>query len=291
MKKLVLILAIISVLGLTGCSLFEKTNNVNDSSDIGNSFVEENEEENKNIVTEEIIDGESEESIKKQLIGNKNWPAREVFNKNGENIALNIHFGSGVSYSNEGFVFNEDNTFSCFVGVWGESDADYRGTYSIDVNNREITLNYNSGRITKAKYSLSENNMVLDLTEEKEDYMEEMVKILYTPAQKENDYLVNEVKTKLLNKTWVLNTNGANPEDDEKILMFNADGTFYSEKGDENGQYHTGEYMIYPEYKQITLVYEDVITREILLIELDENNEITKMLLNGGTPNVEYIVK
>lgn len=291
MKKIVLVLAIISVLGLTGCSLFEKTNNVNDSSDIGNSYVEENEEENKNIVTEEIIDGESEESIKKQLIGNKNWPAREVFNKSGENIALNIHFGSGVSYSNEGFVFNEDNTFSCFVGVWGESDADYRGTYSIDVNNREITLNYNSGRITKVKYSLSENNMVLDLTEEKEDYMEEMVKILYTPAQKENDYLVNEVKTKLLNKTWVLNTNGANSEDDGKILMFNEDGTFYSEKGFEAANYHNGEYSIYPENKQINLIYEDGITFDILFAEIDENNEIIRLNVNGGTPNVEYIVK
>ena len=292
MKKILLIMAVTSIL-LVGCSFDKNVENDNLISNEENKNFTENIdkiEENENIVTEEMIDGESEESIKKQLIENKNWPAAKVFNK-GEDIGLSMHFGSGVSYSNEGFVFNEDNTFSCFVGTWGESDADYRGIYIIDANNREITLKYNSGRITKAKYRLSEYNTILDLTEEKEDYMGEIVNILYTPKEKENTYLINKFNEELLNKTWVLNTNGANAEDDGKILIFNEDGTFFCEKGFEPANYHNGEYSIYPEIGQINLIYEDGITCDILFAEFDENNKITKLRVNGGTPNIEYIVK
>lgn len=289
MKKILLIMAVTSIL-LVGCSFDKNVENDSLISNEENNNLTENIdkiEENENIVTEEIIDGESEEAIKKQLIGNKNWPATKVFNK-GKDIGLNEHFGSGVRYSNEGFVFNEDNTFSCFVGTWGESDADFRGIYIIDANNREITLRYNSGRITKVKYRLSEYNTILDLTEEKEDYMGEMVKILYTPKEKENTYLINKFNKELLNKTWELNTNGVKPEDDGKILIFNEDGTFYCEKGFEPANYHNGEYSIYPESGQITLIYEDGVTDDILWAESNENGEITNL---RDSDEIKYVVK
>lgn len=286
MKKILLILTMTSIL-LVGCSFDKNVENDNVISNEVNGNLAENIdkiEENENVVTEEIIDGESEEAIKKQLIANKNWPATEVF-KNGEDIGLSGHFGSAIRYSNEGFVFNEDYTFTCFVGAY-ESDAYHRGIYTIDANNREITFRYNSGDMTKAKYTLSEGNTVLNITEKKENYMGEIVKILYTPKEKENTYLIDKFKEELLGKTWILNTNGEKIEDDGKILEFNADGTFYCEKGFEPANYHNGEYTIFPEYEQITLTYEDGITCDILRPEFDENGNIIK--LKEGTYVYEY---
>lgn len=290
MKKISLIIVVISIL-LVGCSFNKNMNNNTLISNEENNALTQNVDKTEDIIkeTEEIIDGESEEAIKKQLIANKNWPATEVF-KNGEDIGLSGHFGSAIRYSNEGFVFNEDYTFTCFVGAY-ESDVYHRGIYTIDANNREITFRYNSGDMIKAKYTLSEGNTVLNITEEKENYMGEIVKILYTPKEKENTYLINKFNKNLLNKVWGLNTNGANVEDDGKILTFNEDGTFYCEKGFEPANYHDGEYSVLPEYDQITLTYEDGITKDILFAEFNENDEIIRLRVNGGTPNVEYVIK
>lgn len=192
MKKIALIALIISSLSLVGCSINENIDNDVLIENSGNSNLSENISDNnsqEDVVDneDEIINDGSEEAIKKQLIDNNNWSAREVWNSNGEAIGLSTYYGSGVIYSNEGFVFKEDGTFSCFVGVWGESDADFRGTYTIDAKNKEISFRYNSGNISVAKYRLSQNNTILDLTEEKEDYNGEKVKILFAPIEDESE--------------------------------------------------------------------------------------------------------
>ena len=239
--------------------------------------------------------GEDEASIKKQLISAKNWyPTRIYTSKEGE-VSLINYYGSGVRYSNAGFIFKDDGTFTCFIGIWGESDADYTGKYSIDTNNRELTLNYNSGRKSVAKYSISEINIVLDFEEQKEDEYYGNVSILFTPKEKENDYLINNFKSKITNKTWIIKSTDDNKQYDGKTLIFNSDGTFKNEKGDGGYGYYTGEYVL-NETNGIQLNYNgDPFCNEFLSADFDENNKIIKLKAIGGNTvhcyGFEYIEK
>lgn len=197
MKKIISLVLMISMLSLAGCSLNKNNNhveenpdNIQEITDTKNEAIDNNEEIVDNKEKEKKANS-NEEKIKKQLISTPNWPAKNVYDNKGEEIALNIYYGSGIAYSNEGFVFNQDNTFSCFVGIWGESDADYIGTYSIDEKNKEITFKYDSGLVSVAKYRLDESNNIIDFTEEKVSYSGETVRILFIPYVNDNKITQN----------------------------------------------------------------------------------------------------
>lgn len=188
MKKIVLIISIVSVMVLSACKFNSNVDNNNKvQGDV--TFQQPNEEINNDTNKEDdVIVVDEKDEIMDLLIRNKSWPAKEVTRNNGEVIGLTGYFGSGILQSNEGFVFAEDGTFTCFVGIWGESDADFKGTYEINTKNREISLKYNSGRERIAKYRLNENNEILDITEEREDYDGTKVNIIFMPADETREF-------------------------------------------------------------------------------------------------------
>ena len=74
----------------------------------------------------------------------------------GTDYPLQWLYGSGIRYGGS-FRFNDDGTFSRFVGIHtGELD-NYTGIFS--VNGNDITLNFGNGRIGTAKF-LTERQLI-----------------------------------------------------------------------------------------------------------------------------------
>lgn len=269
------------------------SNNVNeisgnvDVNTVNNEEIVENKVNNnlkgdsqKNKEDEYIPYGENEASIKRQLIENERWYPREVTSK-GKDIFLE-YYGSGVHSSNDGMVFKEDNTFTCYIGIGGENLNDDRGRYKIDYLNRKITLEYGNGQTSEITYKLNVSNGIMSFTEVKSDDYYETVNIVFEPKEKPNTYQIDLLKSKLINNDWKIKAIGTETEHVGKILTLKEDGTFYYEVGSRLGNEKTGKYTLIPSNRnQITLTYDDGITFDILFALMNDDGEIYKIKMNN----------
>ena len=117
------------------------------------------------------------EQYKKQLIDAGACYPILITSEDGEQIELTVYYGSSYLQYNNGFVFNADDTFTCYIGVYENSNT-CTGTYKIDTKNESIILNYNSGETTEAKYSLLDDR-IITFTEIKERAEGEKVYIVF----------------------------------------------------------------------------------------------------------------
>ncbi|MBE6737245.1 MAG: copper resistance protein NlpE [Ruminococcaceae bacterium] len=84
--------------------------------------------------------------VKKSVLG-KIYKPTEAF-KNGENVNLETVYGTGYAKHGDELVFNEDGTFTAYIGVTAGPETT-TGTYEIK-SASEIVLTYNNDKIETA---------------------------------------------------------------------------------------------------------------------------------------------
>lgn len=84
--------------------------------------------------------------VKTSLLG-KIYKPTEAF-KNGESVNLETVFGTGYAKHGDELVFNEDGTFTAYIGVTAGPDAS-TGTYEVK-SGSEVVLTYNNDKTETA---------------------------------------------------------------------------------------------------------------------------------------------
>lgn len=84
--------------------------------------------------------------VKKSVLG-KIYKPTEAF-RNGESVNLETVYGTGFAKHGDELVFNEDGTFTAYIGVTAGPDAS-TGTYEIK-SGSEVVLTYNNDKTEAA---------------------------------------------------------------------------------------------------------------------------------------------
>jgi uncharacterized lipoprotein YajG len=137
MKKLLLVIASLTVLLMTGCN---KEENVVDYNEDVSQNTQQNEVVNNDVSTPIEENTTKSDSYFDTLVTTK-WQIRHLKDSNGEEIELDEHYGKGIhQYGYGELQFNSDNTF---VEIYpGVSEGNGEGTYSYD--NQQLVLKYNN---------------------------------------------------------------------------------------------------------------------------------------------------
>ena len=163
MKKVLLLLSVVSVLFLAGCVNNENVNNNanNNSGDAGqeiNTNVESGNTENENVQSGEVEEnaesgdvletqsGEVEASfLTNEFLSKAEWvPVRAFDSVEEEEVPLNVAYGSAVlQYGVGSLKFTNDGNFFMHIGVT-EGPESSEGTY-VTLENGEVKLMYKNG--------------------------------------------------------------------------------------------------------------------------------------------------
>lgn len=145
MRRFILVLSVISILCLTGCSL-NKNNSNNISGDIDN----QQQEELENDSGEQMEQTEGEDKVDSNFILdillNTKWQIRHLEDVDGNEKELDLHYGKAIhQYGYGSLEFNADGTF---VEIYpGVSEGNGYGIYSLDGN--ELVLTYENNYMRK----------------------------------------------------------------------------------------------------------------------------------------------
>ena len=157
-NKLALLLAVVvafSSFALFGCG--------NDKADDTKTTTSAN--ENTSATEDEVADVTEEEKVPTLA---KVYKPSQAF-QNGKEVHLDTVFGTGYAQYGDELVFNEDGTFTAYIGVTAGADSS-TGTYKI-VGTTGLELCYNNDKTESAVLTTVDvNNNVVDLRLEKNDY-------------------------------------------------------------------------------------------------------------------------
>ena len=174
-KKLALVMALLMVFSsfaLFGCGK-------DDSADDGNTTAATETDTNKDSsttadevttdsVTEDVITVTSAEDAEPIKLAKSYKPAQAF--KSGEEVGLDVVFGSGYKEYGGELVFNEDGTFSAAFGVTAGPDTT-TGTYKIVPDTATIELVYNNDTTETASLITTDlENNVIELSIVKDGY-------------------------------------------------------------------------------------------------------------------------
>lgn len=147
MKKLILILSLMSVSFLTGCNFNKSEQKNNLSSTLGEQqqIVENINEEQKQI--EGTVN--EEDKIKNLLVSGSGWKPISAYDiTNNKESDLFEVYGSGIRYGGT-LDFKEDGTFTKTIGVYAEN---YMGEYEIDADKNLIYFTFETGMKMEGSY-------------------------------------------------------------------------------------------------------------------------------------------
>ena len=323
MKKIIAIIAVVLV--LVAGFVFVKSR---DSEEVPNPVIENHEqisgeqasveqvseeetsgeETSGEQTSEEQVSGEEIEKIKAALAAEGEWRPSRAFSGD-ENIGLPMYgtllrVGGSIKFSEDGSFVN--SLVSLFGGQSDESDY---GTYEIDVKERKITFNYDSGMVMNGAY-VEEDGIITKIIYEEKGFIDDNCYIVEfdkkTEEQKKSQSLMNS----LISARWIPTSANANGETveltkvygenykDTQGIMFEIIGDFYKDyvTSELDGIYEDyGFYWIDIENKTITyqlVKKEDGSRVDIIGSYEEENDEITKITFteNFGTENEVEVI-
>ena len=98
----------------------------------------------------------------------KKYKPTEAY-KDGESVSLDVVFGKDYAKHGDEMVFNEDGTFTAYIGVTGKPES-AKGTYKL-VGNSAIELSYDNDKIeTATLITFDLDNNVVEFKIIKNDY-------------------------------------------------------------------------------------------------------------------------
>lgn len=311
MKKIIAIIAVVLV--LVAGFVFVKSR---DSEEVPNPVIENHEQisgeqASGEQVSEEETSGEETsgeetkeiEKIKAALAAEGEWRPSRAFSGD-ENIGLPMYgtllrVGGSIKFSEDGSFVN--SLVSLFGGQSDESDY---GTYEIDVEERKITFNYDSGMVMNGAY-VEEDGIITKIIYEEKGLIDDNCYIVEfdkkTEEQKKSQSLMNS----LISARWIPTSASVNLTElygenymETPGIMFDGLGEFYKDyvTSKMDGIYEDyGFYWIDIENQKITyqlVKKEDGSRVDIIGRYEEENNEITKITFteNFGTENEVEVI-
>lgn len=132
LKKLALLMALLtafSSFALAGCGKASEEDNTTTTSAVSS--------EDEADVTTAATEAKPQVAVLK-----KSYKPAEAFDLEGNSVALETIFGTGYAKHGDELIFNEDGTFTMYIGVYANPDS-VKGTYKVN-STTEVVLTFDN---------------------------------------------------------------------------------------------------------------------------------------------------
>lgn len=224
-KFLLVVLAIILMFSLVACNNQENLNDNNniekENEDVGDNM------ENDVVLSDEIQPDNTENEDKfKNILISKTWQCYNVTDMSGNELSMQEVFGTGIAYGYGKLEFKSDGTFENIEPGISSDEFSTTGTY--EVNDLEITLNYDDGRKQNGTLNVDKTDFEVVLNRDN-DFMH----FQYAPEKKDFDDILTsdtwqcyKVTDMSANEVRMQEVFGSGYGEGAGSLVFNTDGTF-----------------------------------------------------------------